>query len=695
MTSFTDVDKARAAIGRVIRDGEPPNGIQPADCGDWHPTVQAVYDAFADGGIALARMVWGTLVKAESRLGALLAEDPGQPDDPAARRVMLAALAPSSSFCELPAEVQFALEVGADASPWLDAYIEHSRRWSPRAYDGFHVAVGLWLLSTVAARRVVLDLGGPRYTNLYLTLCARTSLYAKSTTAKIGQQVLADAGLKGFLAPDDSTPQAFKRGMALRLAGDYAEMPEEKRTAERNRLAFASSRGWFHEEFGQKISAMMRENGVMADFRGDFRRFDDCPEEYRSDTIARGEEYIERPYVALLANLTPDDLAPHAKRGASLWGDGFLARFALVAPPPNVAPSTARFPRGERITPPGLVHPLRDWHERLGLPTVTVTPRSSDAKGKPTYDVGITRAQGQRCTLAPEVEEGFYAYNDALLELAGASEQHDLDGNYARNAEKALRVAMLLASLENQGRIERRHWARAQAIAEGWRYELHSLVDGLASHHAANSREQESEEKVIRVVARGVPMTAREVGLYAHLSSAEANQILEHLTRMGEVSAEKIGKALRYASVASVAVASVASPPKVATLPISKTEPAKCSKDEAPCYTATLATLATLPPPDAVSPEVRARAESVLAQTRAFLATPKATPRAVFDGFKARHPGPIESEEAIAEAHATIDQLLALGNLTLPHGIRVQFAFEADAEAAAARIMQAEKGSRR
>src|SRR5207248_11561637 len=58
-----------------------------------------------------------------------------------------------------------------------------SSKWSPRAYDGFHEAVGLWILSTIAARRVALAHGGRRYTPLFIALTARTSLYSKSTTA--------------------------------------------------------------------------------------------------------------------------------------------------------------------------------------------------------------------------------------------------------------------------------------------------------------------------------------------------------------------------------------------------------------------------------------------------------------------------------------------------------------------------------
>ena len=37
---------------------------------------------------------------------------------------------------------------------WLEEYVDLSRIWSPRAYDDFHEACGLWLLSTIAARRL-------------------------------------------------------------------------------------------------------------------------------------------------------------------------------------------------------------------------------------------------------------------------------------------------------------------------------------------------------------------------------------------------------------------------------------------------------------------------------------------------------------------------------------------------------------
>ena len=188
-----------------------------------------------------------------------------------------ALIAAVSSFPELPEAAMVDETIGADACDWLDEYIAFSRRWSPQSYDGFHEAAGVWLLSTVAARRVMLPLGGERFTNLYIALCARTSLWAKTTAAKIAKELIAAAGLSQLLAPDRSTPQAFLRRLAERVPSDYGKETTEAQEVHRATLAFAGQRGWWYEEFGSLLAGMMREGGVMADFRSDLRILDDCP----------------------------------------------------------------------------------------------------------------------------------------------------------------------------------------------------------------------------------------------------------------------------------------------------------------------------------------------------------------------------------------------------------------------------------
>ena len=76
----------------------------------------------------------------------------------------------------------------------------------------------------------------------------------------------------------------------------------------------------------------------------------------------------------------------------------------------------------------------------------------------------------------------------------------DLIGNYKRFPDKALRIAMMLASLENDNRMEMRHWSRAQMTTEGWRRCLHHLRDQLTRPQASAVRVL--EDKLFAVMKR-------------------------------------------------------------------------------------------------------------------------------------------------------------------------------------------------
>jgi hypothetical protein len=446
---------------------------------------------------------------------------------------------------ELLESAQLPKDLGADASHWLDGYVDFSRRWSPRAYGGFHVACGLWVLSVVAGRRVVLHLGPPRYTPLYIALVARTSLFVKSTTADIAVDVLRATGLDWLLAADDCTPQRFIRSLTLRIPPDFDELPAETQARIELQLGLAGSRGWFYEEFGQKLSQMTREGSFMADFKGILRRFDDCKERYEYATIGRGVDTVERPYLALLACLTPADLEPVSKRGASMWSDGFFARFAFVSPHRDER-KRDRFPDGERAIPSELTRPLKEWHERLGVPEAVIEDVYDDERKKTgRKEATVKPLEPATCTLADRVVDAYYNYHDALLDLIERSENTDLDGNYTRFAEKALRVAILLASLENDNHIEMKHWARAQEIAESWRADLHALYHQL-NEPDVSEREQQ-EEKVLQILRRHGQQTAANVARYIRgLDTGSTSVILENLARGGMVNSEKTQRTTYY-----------------------------------------------------------------------------------------------------------------------------------------------------
>jgi hypothetical protein len=405
---------------------------------------------------------------------------------------------------ELPPLPDFAYlppDLGRDACPWLDDYVRFSRTWSPRSFEGFHEACGLWLLSTVAARRVVVHYGRPRFTNLYFLLAGRTTMHAKSSATDIARGLLRACGLDYLLAADEATPQAFVRALAGgALPANYDALDQEQQLAARLRLGFCGQRGWYAEEFGTWLASMMRTDGVMADFRGLLRKLDDCPPDYSRSTIARGDEVVQRPYLALIANLTPADLRPVARRGAQLWGDGFLARFAFITPPREEV-LVGQFPKGQRSCPRELTAPLVEWHRQLGLPVVHVE-NEAGRNGVPTGDKKVTVdvPEPQECRLPGEVWEAVDRYNRGVLQIAGEGKHTDLDGNYGRFHEKALRVAALLASLENGGRVEMRHWARAQEVAERWRLHAHRLYEQVGELEI--SPQAELEDKVLDAVRR-------------------------------------------------------------------------------------------------------------------------------------------------------------------------------------------------
>lgn len=452
----------------------------------------------------------------------------------------------------LPETVVINRVVGKDACPWLDSYIDFSRRMSPRGYDAFHEAIGLWLLSTVAARRLVVNFGTKKFfPNLYIALCAHTTLYAKSTTARVAQDVMQTAGLAYLLLPNDMTPQAFINELVPRLRQGYGEMSSEQQSREKLRLMFASQRGWFHEEFGTKIQAMMRDSGFMAEFRGLLRTFDDNPQNHEYITMTRRDS-VTRPYLALLANMTPADVRPYAKPGSALWQDGFWARWAFITPPLNHPPQYGRFPAFKEDVPLELTEPLKRWHQALGIPEVNIEETIND-DGDPTGKFSFTfdEIQPLSCTLGNGVLDAYYSYHDGLVLLASEQAEigdTDLIGNYGRFAEKAMRIAMLLAGINNQNRIELPQWARAQSITELWRQNLHYLSEQVTT--PAPSQESQIQEKIVGILRRNGPGTAADIGRNIRgLSGPEVDEICQRLLKSGELIVQEVTqrKTNRYA----------------------------------------------------------------------------------------------------------------------------------------------------
>jgi len=416
---------------------------------------------------------------------------------------------------ELPEEARLPDKLGKDACTWLDNYVYFSKKWSPRSYHGYHEACGLFVLSTVAAGRVVFDLGGVRATNLNILLVGRTSVHAKTTAARIGINLLEDANLNWLLAPDEITPQKLIEIMSSNaLPKNYNNLSAHEQKNALNRVLTAGQRGWFRDEFGGNIASMMQTNSVMYGIKGLIRILDNAPKVYDSSTVTRGQDIIYNPYLSILGNITIADLMPYAKKGNTLWGDGFLARFCMVVAP-NDHIADGRFPNEERVFPNSLTSPLKEWSDRLGFP---------EYKNIDSEDQKIIECKPitfSNLTISNETFEAFYKYHDALRMIMINNLNQDLDGNYSRLAEKALRIAALFASISGSDCIEPAHLAKAQGIIERWRVGLHEVYRQVNERNNGQTKtrvkDMSHEEQILRAVRMKGIANQREIAQFTTL----------------------------------------------------------------------------------------------------------------------------------------------------------------------------------
>ena len=550
MAQTENIHQARLLEQQAYMQALRTHGAAPSDhvrpsFGNLEPTIRLIEEVAAksNGNIRAIERTITTLQRTNPALVALLETHGPEPTTAVVN-------ASESLVPPLPEGIAFAPEVSQGTSPWLDLYGQYSREVSPEGYDDFHLACGLWVLSTVAARRVYVPLSKRVYTPLAVALTARTSLFAKTTTAGAAITVLQCAGLAFLLGDDETTPQKLLADMAGYLPANYSDLDEEQQARVRLRVAMSGQRGWYYDEFGQAITAMMRANGPMADFSGLLRRLDDCRDTYAYSTRSHGQEVIDKPYLALLANMTPADMRAYADKGNGFWRDGFWARFAFITPPEH-AFKNVTFAREEVPVPALLQDSLHRWHARLGVPTISITA-IQDEKGNDTGHYRVERGAlpEQSCQIESEAYRAYDRYRLALRELVAKSSNQDLDGSYTRLSDRALRIAALLASLENGDRIELRQWAKAQDIAEMMRRNLHELYRQVNAGQTENNLEDIlldylktlGDKKVtIREIRQFGPSELRKAS-----SDTLRNELL-NLMRSEIVTVERVGKAERYA----------------------------------------------------------------------------------------------------------------------------------------------------
>lgn len=430
-------------------------------------------------------------------------------------------------------------------SPFLADYIGYSHQVSPEGYVDFHISSALWALSTIAARRICVPLADAVYTPLAIAMVARTSLFAKTSTAKAAINVLKAADLGWLLGDDETTPQKLLADMAGHLPANYGEMELEQQQKVEQRLAMSGQIGWYYDEFNQLIDAMTRP-GPMAEFAGLLRKLDNCPDEYKYSTRSHGQEIIKQPYLPLLANTTPANLRKHANKGGEFWNDGFWARFAFITPPPD-GWCTKTMGVGVVPVPPKLTDSLKEWNKRLGVPSCVVEEVEDDkGKGIGKYKVNRGDLPIHQLMIEAPAYTAYRRYREALREMIANSNNQDLDGSYVRLSDKALRIAALIASLENEGCITFTIWTLAQEIAEMFRRNLHELYIQVSSAIQETNPHEDTLINYLKTL-NGKAVTVRDILQYAPaslrpLKTDGIRELLINLQRSGIVDCKKEGR---------------------------------------------------------------------------------------------------------------------------------------------------------
>jgi hypothetical protein len=534
-----------------LKAGEKP-AIRP-DCGQWIQVVESAEDAYdrAKHKGSIVQALLQSLIKSKKYPGLkeLLS---GMDNSRAGELDPHQAPALAGGYPALPESARLPAELATGACQWLDQYIEYSRQVSPEGYEDFHEACGLWILSTVAGRRIKIPFTKKQYTPLMILLISDTSLYAKSETADVGVMVLQAAGLRWLLGADRTTPQKLLTDMVGLLPKNYEQMDEEKQFWTRQKLSMSAQRGWRYDEFGELVRAISRSGGIMEDFKGLLLQLDACQDQYEYATQSRGSELIEKPYLSLLGCLTPPDLRNSAKSGSAFWVDGLWARFAPICPPPDTG-IDAPFSLGELPVPYNLYKPLQNWHDRLGTPIVDIVPTLDKKERITGYEVTRTKLPEIVCSFGPGVYDAWVRYRSALKKIATEGNYRDFRGSYARLPIKAIRKAALFASLENNNQIEMRHWAKAQEIAERWRKSLHELYSQVNNSELETTYAKRIENDILKYVKKleeKQPPTVRDLSRY--LTQVDVGRIKESVSdmvRSNMLKEDKTGRSPRYTSV--------------------------------------------------------------------------------------------------------------------------------------------------
>ncbi len=334
---------------------------------------------------------------------------------------------------------------------------------------------------------------------------------------------------------------------SLTIPSNYEIKDKEGKELIRLKAAFSGQKGWIYDEFGNKLQNIINSRGNDAVFYQLLKQLYDCKPTYIYDTVSRGTEEITMPYLCIIGTATPSCLKPIVTKNGGVFDDGMFPRISFIVPPKG-SYKTQLAPNEKYIVPDQITQTLIKWHYRLGIPECRIVNTQEQEEllkqalgsGKkkhnhnlPLYDIQKGNLPQQEVKMPDDVFKALEAYNTEIIRIANDS-ANNLDDRfksaYNRLPEKALRIAALLASLDNNEQMDMRHWGRGQQIAEQLRRDYHELIAQLYGNESPSSYGA-IEDLIVKYLARKQP------GVYV-----KPRELFENVRPLKEIGTPEIRK---------------------------------------------------------------------------------------------------------------------------------------------------------
>lgn len=422
----------------------------------------------------------------------------------------------------LPANVALTTDqerLATEAGNWEREYTAWAGRQANETPLNFHQLGGLILGGVAIGRRLYVgtDWGEDVHPNLYGMIVAISTYYHKTTSLRLAQGMLRRT-MPHMQLPDPGSPENFMR----QLAGDCSLLdglrPADKMRYMRG-MPFAGQRVIFRDELSGLFRSMSKD--YMAGMKESIMKMFDGDEEIPLSSNTRGTTVVHDIALSIFGTTTPAGLSCAVTNVD--WRDGNMARFCLIAPPPDYHDR----PRHKRESSDRLDAILRTLHERLPMP--------------PALDSMGELPKMERWSLIVKPYEQFSAYSETIRAMTAPGENLDdrLRPLYGRHPVKALKVAIILAALDwaengckERPIVQEPHWYRAQQIAEEWRASAHRVLKDMTT-----SEYNEAETKVRLALARDDSngMTKTALLKITDLRVRDLDEVLGTLIDAGEI----------------------------------------------------------------------------------------------------------------------------------------------------------------